>query len=211
MQEISAWLFSSQDFGEGLKLFERYGESDFYKELFRKGGPTPFNKKKLAVLLSELAESEKPKAVEKTKIENRTTVNDSNQQIPKSTNKPEEHKRYLQLLEQRKILYKQLDRNMAALDFTPEGETLRITAVQVLRLYQKITQSYELTDYYEEHGCFPEPAPVKEIKTDEIQRLYVQINKAKKRLEQKDCRNRAKTEKLLAEKMKRLEELKGNE
>lgn len=114
---------------------------------------------------------------------------------------------YLKLCRYRDELNRQISRNMALLDMTRSKSRRHETAKQILSLHRKKVQVWAEIDYYTENGSLMPVAVKPELKTDELQRLYVQINKAEKRLQQKELRNRKKTEKLLQEKRKRVEQI----
>src|SRR5690606_29332184 len=104
---------------------------------------------------------------------------------------------YLKLCRRRDELNRQISRNMVLLDETRSKSRRYETAKQLLSLDRKKREVWAEIDYYTEHGSMMPVAVKKEPKTDEIQRLYVQIYKAEKRLEKTELRNREKTEKLL--------------
>lgn len=106
-----------------------------------------------------------------------------------------------------KQIYRAIDNNRFQLLRATSDKTRKEYAFQILKLQQKKQTTFQEIDYLQEHGTLP-TARVKHenYTTPEIQRLYVQISKARKRLEKSPdkIRNRAKTENLLAEKMNKL-------
>ena len=204
MQDIQSWMDSGCDFGQGITLLEKYGGSPFYIKLFRVQGATPFNVNELRAEIGKIYTAPSPSPVPKSidpPIRTKTVQkNISN----------EDQITYLRLLKQRDETYRQLDHNNAALDFSTDQDVLFETALKLKSLWFKQQEIWAKIDFYKEHGFFPEPEPEKEISTPEIQRLYVSINKAEKRLLKPDCRNRFKTEDLLKTKRERLQQLKDN-
>jgi uncharacterized protein YdaL len=119
--------------------------------------------------------------------------------------------RYLGLKAQLKVTYDQMQRNMAVLDISDQQLVLHQTAKQIMTLKDRLTDIYDLIDYFDEHNGFPEINIKSElIKTppQELQDLYVSRSKAKKRLEKGNCRNIAKTKALILAADARIEELK---
>lgn len=204
MQDIQAWLQSGCDYVQGINLLEKYGGSPFYIKLFRVQGPTPFNIKELRAEIDKLnLEPITQPAAPVLDSPNRTNF------VQKKVSN-DDQLTYLRLLKQRDETYRQLDHNNAALDLSTNQDVLFITALKLKSLWFKLQEIWAKLDFYKEHGCFPEDEPVKEVITPEIQRLYVSINKAEKRLLKPDCRNRFKTEALLKLKRERLQQLKDN-
>lgn len=216
MQEINAWLSADHDFYKGAELYEKYGTNSFFKKLLRSAGPTPYNVSKLRAELEKLAPSSP--ATEEIKPVDAVTLPVPSEQ-PATVEMPEksapnqkDHARYLFLLQRRNDAVMQLDRNMAILDLSNDRNVLFQTAKQVLRLHQQKEEVWSLIDYYQEHGTFEiVPEPEKPSREKEMQQIYVSLSKARKRLADPEYKDRAKTEKLIADKLKRLEELKGGE
>jgi len=121
MQDINAWLQGNQDYNTGLALYSKYGQSEFLKNLFA-NGPTPFNKSKLAAELLKLAPT--PPANEIAVIPNTELLELSESKTEFSESdlkqKAENHKIYLAFQEDNKTKYRQLERNMAMLDYSNE-------------------------------------------------------------------------------------------
>lgn len=202
MKDVQEW-FENKDYDEGLKLYDKYGDSSFLKELFR-SGETDFTRNKLTDELINIAAEVKGK---------REIVNSP---VPEPEPKPEpvkpDHKSsfaYLKLCKRRDDLNRQISRNMVLLDESRSKNRRFEAAKQIIGLDRKKREVWAEIDYFTEHGHLMPVAVKKEPKTDEIQRLYVQIWKAEKRLGKEELRNREKTEKLLAEKRVRLAKLKA--
>ena len=194
MQAIQTWLHSSRDYLAGVSLYVTYGTNNFLKKRFQ-SSPDAYTKQKLAEELQKLV-GEVIQVVEEG---------------PKHppTNSQEEHAKYLALLRKRDEIVRQLDRNMALLDFSNNKNVLHETAKQILRLHQTKTEIWAQIDFYQEHDCFELPPQKQEQSRDkEIQLLYQAISKANKRLKNPDYKNRTKTEKLRDKHLKRLSELK---
>lgn len=193
MQEIRAWL-ENKDYAEGVALYEKHGTNDFLKGLFA-GTPTEYTRIKLHEELTRLiADSPAPKE---------TAVQLAASPIPMLADNP----LYLKLCRERDQTYRQIDRNMYQLDACRSKSTRHHIAKQILRLQRRKQRILAELDYIDEHGRPMPVTPEKEVKTPEMQRLYVQICKAEKRLQKTVLRNRAKTERLLTVKRARLEEL----
>lgn len=204
MQGIKEWLQSPGDYLAGITLFEAHSTNAFLIKLFRSQGPTPYNVSKLKSELQKLMPAEKEIAPRYVPVSKPGKHEASTQPPPKE----DQHREYLILKKQLQTVYRQLDHNIAALNIAKTKEVRKDTAFQILALHRKKIRFLDEIEYYDEHGCFPEKQPEKEITTPEMQRLYVQIWKAEKTLSKPECRNREKTEKLLAEKRQRLEQLK---
>lgn len=211
MQELNAWLSGVRDFETGANLYHRYGDNSFFKSLL-KAGPTPYNVKKLGEELQALAPE--PPAVPEIPIIPEKPVH----QIPeipkpetvKALFKPEEHAVYLQLHEDIKTLYRQLERNMAMLDFSNDQAQLYSIAKHIVSLRKKITNTWAYINYYDEHGCFKSNPKPKEFNNKEkIQHLRVSNSKAKARLKKKNCLDRERTEQLIIENNKKIIALGG--
>lgn len=196
MQEIRAWL-ENQDYTAGVALYEKYGTSDFLKKLFAVGS-SQYNRAKLVEELSDLLPDESP--VEPVSGEEPPPPGANYERTITSPI-------YLKLCRERDQTFRQIDQNKYLLDTARSDGTRLKAAQQILRLQRKKQHVYAELDYLMDHGEPMPVAPPKEVKTPEIQRLYVQINKAEKRLTQLNLRNREKTTHLLAKKRARLEEL----
>ena len=221
MQEINAWLLSEQNFVKGVALYTRYGTNSFFKGLLQSAGPTPYNIQKLSVELTKLAPASPaiPEIPENPIIpeipeQNPSSKPESSQTRPAHVvqAKPNgrDHSRYLQLLTRRDDVVRQLDRNMAALDFSENNNIRLATAKQILRLHQTKQELWALIDHYQANGSF-EPVEVKEPPSREkqMQLIYQSICKARKRLADPEYKDKKKTLLLIETKQKKLEELKG--
>lgn len=196
MQEIRAWL-ENQDYSTGVALYEKYGTSDFLKQLFA-GGSSQYTKSKLWEELASLV-PEDVSQLDQSPAETGASKIDHEKVITSPV--------YLKLCRDRDQVFRQIDRNMYLLDTCRSDDTRYKAAKQILRLQRRKQEIFAELDYIEEHGAPMPVAPPKEHKTPEMQRLYVQICKAEKRLLQPNLRNREKTTHLLARKRARLEEL----
>lgn len=199
MESIKKWLVK-RDYDEGVALYLKHGTSDFLKKLFQ-SQRNEFTKRKLHEELAKLIPNyideiiDEPQAVEPTPEEP----------------KPKQNQFIITKLQHElKQIYRRIDNNRFQLLRAINNRTRKEYAFQILFLHRKKLAVYEQLDYYHEHGALPPSPQEQPCKTDKIQRLYVQIWKAKKRLEKTPdkIRNRAKTENLLAEKEAQLERLK---
>lgn len=193
MQEIKEW-FKNKSYAAGVSLYQKYGTSDFLKQLFSTGSNS-YTQEALEDALSELLD-EQPADKTPEPVAPPTPPVD-----------PQTHPLYLKLCRDRDQVFRQIDRNMMLLDSCRTDSARHRTALQIIRLQRRKREIFAELDYLEEHGAPMPPVPVKEVKTPEIQRLYVQISKAKKRLQNPELRNRTKTERLLEQKQARLAEL----
>lgn len=216
MKDVKEW-FENKDYDEGVKLYDEYGDSSFLKELFR-SGETDFTRNKLTDELISLSAKVMKPNVSKSEPNTVEMINKTNyfpfipqpiyQDIKPEKKKKESSFAYLKLCKRRDDLNRQISRNMVLLDESRSKNRRFEAAKQIISLDRKKREVWAEIDYFTEHGHLMPVAVKKEPKTDEIQRLYVQIWKAEKRLEKEDLRNREKTEKLLAEKRERLAKLK---
>lgn len=220
MQEINAWLLSEQNFVKGVALYTRYGTNSFFKGLLQSAGPTPYNIQKLSAELTMLGAASPaipeipdnsviPEIPERNPSTNAEPVNTA--KAPRQVNQNgRDHSQYLKLLARRDEVVRQLDRNMAALDFSTDQHVLHQTAKQILRLHQTKQELWAQIDHYQTHGSF-EPIEVKEAPSREkqMQLIYQSICKARKRLADPHYKDKEKTMLLIEKKQKQLEELKG--
>lgn len=217
MQELNAWLQSEQDFNKGVELYNQFGTNSFFKELL-KAGPTLYNVSKLRAELQQLAPAPPASpAPEQKEVPAPTAPEPSPAPAPVisrdiTLREAKDHAHYLRLCDQRDTVVKQLDRNMALLSFSTARDVLHQTAKQILRLYQQKTELWAKIDYFQVNNSFkvdpePEPVPI------EIQRqlIYQSISKARARLKDPNYTARARTEKLIQQKLKELEALRGGE
>lgn len=207
MQEIQAW-FKNSDYYEGVALYDKYGQNSFLKKLFA-SGPSDYNNKKLREELDSLNSNNSDTSSENSNqipivSAKKSDYSENSDRIPS----PKAHQYYLDLLKKRDQLLKQLERCMSLLDISKSSNILFETAKQILSLHNQKVRVWEQIDYYDDHGRFSEPIALKQVKTDELQRLYVQISKAEKRLKSDKVKNPDKTKKLLEAKRAQLEALK---
>lgn len=194
MINIAEWL-EKPDYWQGVELYCAIGANNFYKELF-KSSKSNYNEEKLFEELSKIAQKEVP---DQTQVK---------EEVPKLL-----ANEYLviqkKLTHQLQQIYRSIDNNMFQLGQAKSDKTRKEYAFQILKLQAKKTMVYRELDYLEQNGNLPLPKVKQEFVTPEIQRLYVQISKAKKRLLQDPdkVRNRAKTENLLQLKISRLKQL----
>lgn len=189
MKAIKEW-FENKDYWHGVKLYEKHGSNEFLKNLF-KGSKSPYNESKLLEELENLVTDENPEE---------SPVHSSQPNI--FLIKKKEH--------ELKQIYRAIDNNRHQLLRATSDKTRKEYAFQILKLQSKKQTLFKEIDYINEYGVLP-PVKVKQTNftTPEIQRLYVQISKARKRLTKAsdEIRNRAKTENLLAEKINKLNSL----
>lgn len=201
MEIIKAWL-KNPDYWHGVELFEKLGRNEFYKSLFR-SAKTFFNEQKLREELEALI------------IQNEEISNSKKETT--EDEKPQEYSKQnsdnLFLIKKRhhliKQIYRSIDNNRFQLLHAKSDKTRKEYAFQILSLHFKKSKLFDEIVHIQEYGSLPSQKEIKDFITPEIQRLYVQIYKAKKRLDQKPerIRNKAKTENLLAEKENRLKML----
>lgn len=199
MKAVKKWLVK-RDYDEGVALYLKHGTSDFLKKLFQ-SQKNDYTERKLHEELLKLVPNfveeviDEALPVEPTPIES----------------KPKQNQFIITKLQHElKQIYRSIDNNRYQLLRATSNRTRKEYAFQILFLHRKKMSIYEQLDYYHENGVLPPAPKERPCKTDKIQRLYVQIWKAKKRLEKtpEKIRNRAKTENLLAEKEAQLERLK---
>ncbi len=213
MQDIKAWLSGDRDFERGAELYGKYGQNSFFKELLT-AGPTPYNEKKLGEELEALLPSE-PASVSDN--ESPVAKKDTLQEIEvvpqthrSNFQRAEDHSRYIALCNRRDQIVQQLDRNMAALDFSTDRTVLHETAKQILRLNQQKQEIWAQIDHYQKNQSFEAKEPVKEKSREEkMQLIYQSISKARKRLADPAYQDKPRTQKLIEKKLKELESIKG--
>jgi hypothetical protein len=226
MQEITAWL-QNKDFEQGRVLYMKYGTNSYFKTLLE-SGPTPFNVKKLGAELKGLAPVSPASTttrvstneIEPSSTRRKVPENNTSTSIPSPpANKPvpapaKLMERYLGLKELLKTKYRQLERNMIALDFSEKEEFLLATSKQIISLNDSIGDIHDLIDYFDEHGDFP----LIEVQEDlirtvdqEVQLLRQSNSKAKRRIANGKCRDVKKTNELIELNNKRIAELLGKD
>src|SRR5690606_12204023 len=204
MESVKKWLVK-RGYDEGVALYLKHGASDFLKKLLQ-SQRNDFTEKKLYEELRKLVPVSNPKRSESDPEPAVTTV----EPAPEKP-KPKQNQFVITKLQHElKQIYRSIDNNRFQLLRATNNRTRKEYSFQIIFLHRKKMAVYEQLDYYHEHGTLPPSPQEQPCKTDKIQRLYVQIWKAKKRLEKtpEKSRNRAKTENLLAEKEAQLERLK---
>lgn len=208
MQDINAWLKSDRNFKIGSELYAKYGANSFLKKLLL-SDPTPYIIQKLEAELLTIA-SAQPAHTDRPQptIEIPSPPQKTNEALPTIDQKSME--RYLWLKSDLKLKYSQLQRNMVALDLLKDEKALLQTSNSILILQDKITNIYDLIDFYDEHSRFPDQENKEvNIKTpqQELQSLYQSRCRAIDRIKSGKCRNLKKTTALLEEINKRIDEL----
>lgn len=210
MQEINAWLQSKRDFETGKALYIKYGSNTFFKTLLQNHGNTPYNIKKLGAELKALA----PASPVLPPPADPQPVSSTSNHPPKEPPSIKLMERYMSLKELLKMKYRQMERNMAAIDFSDDPQFLHLSAKQILSLHTAIGDIHDLIDYFDEHGTFPTVQLSEEVirtPEHEIQLLRQSTSKAKRRLASGKCRDLAKTKELIELNDKRIAELLGKD
>jgi hypothetical protein len=191
MQHIADWL-KTGTYEQGVQLYEQHGSNSFLKTKF-KAGANDYNVAKLREELGKMAESCE------LKVEGNGPA--PVEPIAEPPN-ADSAKKYLQLCKKRDRLYLELNVLMEQKHHLPDGDELKQCAFAILTWYQKIRETWVAIDYYNAHGTFPAEEVIPDKKDiapkKEMQLLRQTISKAVKRLESPTCRDRAKTETLLA-------------
>lgn len=183
MERVKKWL-DNPVYEQGVNLYNDLGSNDFLKSIFRQG-ENEYSRKKLFDELYELL----PEKSEYSEITEFPEINKPNDFLLKK------------LRHDRQQVYRQIDANMFALRQARSESSRKEHAFQILRLQRKKQSILDDIDHLEAHGTLL-PVPEKsEFTTPEIQRLYVQIWKLRKRLARTDLRNREKSQKLLDDKL----------
>jgi hypothetical protein len=195
MIEIKNWLASEKDYSKGADLYKTHGSSTFYKNLFA-AGKTAYSKNKLLDELKKLCPAEqKVEKVEKVELV----------EIPvqPSAQAAKDFPKYLALNDRVSALYAQANRAKFQLDNNNNSHVLLKIALMLKKIKRAIIDSYELKNYYDEHGAFPisaERQTAKDVKDKpKTLQLLLQSNaKAKARLKSDKCKNTEKTKELIA-------------
>lgn len=198
--DVVDWL-KERDYWTGVDIFCQLSDNDFLKSIFR-SGQSEYNRKKLEEELLSFAN----KRTEELCTAPATPVADIQEK------KYQNQFLLTKLKHELQQIYRQIDDNRFALTRCKTDGTRRDYALQILNLVDKKRIVHEQMDYFDEYGCLPVAEKVdKSYTTPELQRLYVQVYKMRKRLEKPDAdlRNRAKSEQKLREKLARIEVLKG--
>jgi len=202
--EVRHWMVE-REYWTGVELFCKLSDSSFLKDLFR-SGKSKYNEQKLLQELKGFIESDNV-------ITQETEILDEPQESL-SDKKYKNQFLLTKLQHELKQVFRQLDDNRFALERCRTDNTRKDYAFQILSLVDKKRDIYAHIDYFHENGCLPNlEQKKKSYDTPELQRLYVQVWKLRKRLEKpiEELRNKAKTEQKLRIKLARIEELKGVE
>ncbi|GGH28290.1 hypothetical protein FAZ19_19715 [Sphingobacterium alkalisoli] len=189
MERVRKWL-EDPAYDDGVRLYNEIGSNDFLKSIFRQG-ENEYNRKKLFDELYDLL----PEKSEFSEIPEFPAPGKQNDFLLKK------------LRHDRQQVYRQIDANMFALRQARSDASRKEHAFQILRLQRKKQNILDDIDHLELHGTLPPATKKTEFTTPEIQRLYVQIWKVRKRLERTDLRNRDKSQKLLDDKLALLKKL----
>ncbi len=200
MKQIKNWLENGQDYTAGVSLYQSFGASVFYKNLFASGNDT-YRKNKLLEELKKLCPLGDDEANHIVEV-NEMIVKDIEPEKP--IIKADEYPRYLKITEQISHLYLQANRAKHTLNTEKNQLVLLKTALVLKKLKRQITELYILKDYYDLNGCFPQEAKKPSIqdiedKPKKLQLLRQSNAKAKARLKKPDCKNRKQTEALIIE------------
>jgi hypothetical protein len=208
MQDINAWLESDRSFKIGSELYAKYGTNSFLKKLLL-SNPTPYVIQKLEAELIALAPA-RPARTDKPQPEIETANLPQKNEGGSPPIDKKSMERYLLLKSDLKLKYSQLQRNMVALDLLTDESALLQTSTSILTLQDKISDIYDLVDFFDAHKQFPDiqtkAEPIKTSK-QELQALYVSASRAKARLESGKCRNVKTTTSLLERTNKRIAEI----
>jgi hypothetical protein len=203
MQEITAWL-QNPDYTAGLKLYEKYGSSNFLKLKFA-AGPNAYNQTKLLDELTKLAPAAPAKPVISLPDKVIIVTPDAVAEPPKA-----DQVKYLQLIKRKDRLYLELNQLMEQKHYLPEGPDLKACAGMIVSRHQQLTEAWAQIDHYTEHQSFPVEAkqPAAAYAPEkEIQLLRQSISKANTRLSKPTCRNREQTTELVKASQARLDQL----
>lgn len=186
-KEISSWLENGSNYQEGVSLYDRIGSDNFYKRLFQRG-ENAFNKKKLAealgtILMSvpeELVLDPEPTLVEPALPESKD---------PPPATPPRGTSELLKIIGQINNNYAEMRGLHPYLSVYPEGEDLRLLAVQIVQRGKRNAQLWERRNYLSENG--PEQEEIEPPKIpvmidynllQERERIRKSLNKAENRL-----------------------------
>ena len=192
MESVRIWL-KNPDYDSGVRLYSQVGTNEFLKNIFQQG-ESDYTRTKLFEELSGIVGN--------------TGISDNSDLVPKPEIPIQDNSFLLKKLRhERQQIYRQIDANMFALSKARSEVARKETAFQILRLQRRKQETLDKIDHLELHGTLPEKPEKPEFTTPEIQRLYVQIWKTRKRLEKPELRNREQTQQLLKSKLELLDEL----
>jgi hypothetical protein len=150
MEKIHAWLRGTQDYGEGVALYDIYGSSAMLKRLFA-SAQSRFNAQKLTKELQQLY-TQKQATAQATAPVARVA--------PRTLGKSSSTNPDVQSIEsQWRKLYAEASHLHATLfACTSEGER-GIKALLICSHFDKIQEAWHQLDYFKEYGHLPEPMP----------------------------------------------------
>ena len=204
MQEIKKWLSNGQDYAAGVLLYQAVGTSLFYKNLFTSGNDA-YRKNKLLEELKKLCPAGDVAPVDLPVIKNHIEPT-----LPAF--KADEYPKYLKLTEQIASLYLQANRAKYTLNTEKKELVLLKTALVLKKLKRQITELYAVKDFYDANGHFPiapKKATINDIadKPKKLQLLRQSNAKAKRRLKDPKCKNKAQTAALIEENARLMREI----
>lgn len=213
IDEINSWIQNGCNYSLGVGLYDKYGSNNFFKAVFKRGGETPGNRKRLNELLVELRDQFKPvqvaPVIKTVNVESPVPVTKS----PAINQKPK-RPALLQVMHLRDQSYKEIRALRQFLETTPDSEELRQIAERLVRTGKKNAEYWERYNYLTEGGKDPEPdepAPAPPVMIDlklleKREQLRKNLNKAENRIKGQD-KPKPKTLELIEKHRQALKEL----
>ena len=171
--KIENWL-REPIFESGIKLYEKYGNNDAWKGLFRTMGKTSVTQKKLIELIKVLFEE--MKATEK-QVEYVVLYEPKKQALERqvkirASDLPDAPEKVLALIEERKKLWREAYAEFNRLDLIPTDAERLVSAKIINDNWRRITRIWVMTEEFDRTGSLP-PEPVQaKISAKDIHSLY---------------------------------------
>jgi hypothetical protein len=213
VESINAWIQNGCNYALGVSLYEQYGDSNFFKGIFKRA-QTEANLQKLIELLTALVEAEPtaaPNSILPVAPMAMAPANKHAVEIPQTTNNVP---LLLRVLVDRKKTYADIQSLHPQLSIVPEGEDLRALADHIIRTGKRNTELWIQYNYLTEHpdeagDDMPAPPPPVMIDLnliDKRESIRKSLNKAENRIKG-EANPKQKTLDLIAQRKAELKDL----